>query len=75
MRHYSILKLMLAALFLYFAWPVIPEAVTHLEKMFWLSWLAFFFLVAGANLATLLGMTRPPIIEQRSEPERRMLND
>ncbi|WP_217586970.1 hypothetical protein [Lentibacillus saliphilus] len=75
MRHYAILKLLLAAFFLYFAWPVIPEAILGIERMFWMGWLIFFLLVVGANLATMLQITEPPIMEQNRQLERETLND
>lgn len=64
MRNYAILRLLLAGLFLYVAWPVIPYATTLLEAIFWGGWILFFLLVVGANLATLLRMTKPPVMEQ-----------
>jgi len=70
MRHYAILRLLLAVFFLYFAWPAIPYATTVIEHIFWGAWLVFFLLVAGANLATLLQMTKPPIMEQEELRER-----
>jgi uncharacterized protein (DUF58 family) len=70
MRHYAILRLLLAGFFLYFAWPAIPYATTWIEHVFWGAWLVFFLLVAGANFATLLQMTRPPVMEQEELRER-----
>lgn len=64
MRHYAILRLLLAGLFLYFAWSSIPEATAQIEKVFWGAWLAFFLLVVGANFATLLQISSPPAMEQ-----------
>lgn len=69
-RHYAILRLLLAGFFLYFAWPVIPYATTSLELTFWGIWVLFFLLVVGANLATLLQMTRPPVMEQEDKRRR-----
>ncbi|MEC5421942.1 hypothetical protein QGM71_00350 [Virgibacillus sp. C22-A2] len=74
MRHYAILRLLLACFFLYFAWPVIPHASTFLELTFWGGWLIFFLLVIGANLSTLLQMTRPPIMEQDEIKQRQTYN-
>ncbi|TFJ93889.1 hypothetical protein [Lentibacillus salicampi] len=64
MQHYAILRLLLAGFFLYVAWPVIPSAVTPEAVLFWGAWLGFFVLVVGANFATLMQMTEPPIMEQ-----------
>ncbi|SFB24999.1 hypothetical protein SAMN04488072_11197 [Lentibacillus halodurans] len=64
MRHYAILRLLLAGFFLYIAWPVIPSAITQEAVLFWGLWLGFFLLVVGANFATLLQMTKPPVMEQ-----------
>jgi len=64
MKHYAILRLLLAGFFLYIAWPLIPQVSSNLELLFWGSWLLFLVVVIGANLATLLQMTKPPIMEQ-----------
>ncbi|MBM7597710.1 hypothetical protein JOC34_000067 [Virgibacillus halotolerans] len=70
MRHYAILRLLLASFFLYFAWPMIPQATTPVAATFWGVWILFFLLVVGANLATLLQMTRPPVMEQERKRRR-----
>lgn len=75
MSHYTVLRLLLACFFLYFAWPFIPEAVSSIERIFWGSWLIFFLLVVGANLATLLQITHPPIMEQKHERQRQSENN
>lgn len=74
MRHYAILRLLLAFFFLYFAWPLIPQANSQLEFIFWGIWLLFFMLVIGANFATLLRMTPPPVMEQKEVQRRRTHN-
>lgn len=74
MRHYAILRLLLAGFFLYFAWPIIPGAVTQAEFIFWGAWLLFLVLVVGANFATLLRMNTPPVMEQGRTGERKRLN-
>lgn len=73
MRHYAILRLLLACFLLYFAWPFIPLATTLIEKLFWGAWLLFLLVVIGANFATLLQISKPPIMEQESEKKRRTL--
>lgn len=73
MRHYAILRLLLACFFLYIAWPLIPQANTQLESIFWGAWLVFLVLVIGANFATLLQMTNPPAMEQNRSRERQAL--
>ncbi|HLR62970.1 MAG TPA: hypothetical protein VK097_11120 [Lentibacillus sp.] len=70
MQHYAILRLLMAGFFLYVAWPVIPSAVTPEAFLFWGAWLGFFILVVGANFATLLQMTEPPVMEQESTRRR-----
>ncbi|MFD2046316.1 hypothetical protein ACFSTA_10950 [Ornithinibacillus salinisoli] len=70
MRHYAILRLLLAGFFLYFAWPLIPVASSQLEAVFWGTWLVFFTLVVGANFATLLRMNPPPVMEQEEIRQR-----
>ncbi len=74
MRHYAILRLLLAGFFLYFAWPIIPDATSQIEMIFWGAWLAFFLLVVGANFATLLQITSPPVMEQKKEQRQRTRN-
>ncbi|MGM8213590.1 hypothetical protein ACLIBH_12505 [Virgibacillus sp. W0430] len=74
MYHYVVLRLLLACFFLYFAWPFIPNAVTMVERIFWGGWLGFFMLVIGANLATLLKMTVPPIMEQNRKNKKQTHN-
>ena len=71
MFQYTILRLLFALFLLYFAWPYIPEATTQLAKVFWGAWLAFFLLVFGGNLATLLQITLPPVMEQKKEMKQR----
>ncbi|HEY4601075.1 MAG TPA: hypothetical protein VIG73_07375 [Cerasibacillus sp.] len=75
MRQYAVLRLLLACFFLYFAWPVIPLASTELETYFWGAWLLFLVLVIGGNLATLLQLTDPPIMEQEQLKERMLYRD
>ncbi|SFD60843.1 hypothetical protein SAMN05216238_102395 [Lentibacillus persicus] len=70
MRHYAILRLLLAGFFLYIAWPFIPEAIIQEAVLFWGVWLGFLILVIGANFATLLQMTEPPIMEQEKSKTR-----
>lgn len=64
MRHFTILRLLLAAFLLYVAWPLIPEAASRMEVTFWGVWLSFLVLVVGGNLATLLQISKAPIMEQ-----------
>ena len=73
MRNYTILRLLLAGFLLYFAWPYIPGAVTTPEKIFWGSWLVFLMLVVGGNLATLLHISKAPIMEQTEKKRSRSL--
>lgn len=70
MYQYALLRLLLAGLCLYFAWPYIPQPSSLLEMAFWGVWLFLFLLVVGANLATLLQMTTPPLMEQEREKVR-----
>lgn len=67
MRIYTILRLMFALFLLYVAWPFIPLATTQEAKLFWMAWLGMLFLVVGSNLATLLHMSDPPVMEQLEE--------
>ena len=57
MRHYAVLRLLLACFFLYFAWPSIPTAVTETAALFWGLWLILFLLIVAANSATILQIT------------------
>lgn len=72
MRQYTMLRLLLSAFLLYFAWPYIPEATTMTEKLFWGVWLGFLMLVIGGNLATMLHISSPPIMEQKTKIRNRM---
>ncbi|MCM3741168.1 hypothetical protein M3210_12895 [Oceanobacillus luteolus] len=67
MKNLPTLRLLLAALMLYFAWPKFTLAASGLEMTFWGMWLAFLLLVVGANLANLLQMIAPPVMEQSFE--------
>lgn len=67
MRQYTILRLLLALFLLYFAWPYIPTATTQLANIFWMVWLTFLVLVIGGNLATLLQISSPPVMEQKQD--------
>ncbi|SDK43180.1 hypothetical protein [Sediminibacillus albus] len=69
MKQYALLRILLACFFLYLAWPAIHQAGGTLAAYFWAGWLAFFLLVTGANLATLLRMTKPPVMEQGIDQE------
>lgn len=64
MRHYAVLRFLLACFFLYFAWPIIPTAVTSTASLFWGLWLVLFLLVIASNTATILQITEPPSMEQ-----------
>lgn len=70
LRHYAVLRILLASFLLYIAWPQIPLASSQLANLFWGVWLLLLILVIGSNLSTLLQMTRPPILEQERELER-----
>lgn len=67
MRLYTVLRLMFSLFLLYVAWPFIPSATTQTAKLFWIVWLFFFVLVVGGNLATLLHISEPPVMEQEDE--------
>ena len=74
MRHYTVLRLLLALFLLYFAWPYIPTATTQLANIFWIAWLIFLVLVIGGNLATLLQLSSPPIMEREQPIKERKRN-
>lgn len=69
LHHFAILRLLIAGLLLYFAWPLIALS-TFSETLFWGVWLSFFWLVVGANFATVLTITKPPIMEQEQMRQR-----
>lgn len=71
MRHYTYLRLLLAGFLLYFAWPYIPEATSTMEKLFWGVWLGFLWIVVGGNLATLLQLSKAPLLEQKQVKQKR----
>ncbi|WP_430784814.1 hypothetical protein VBD025_09460 [Virgibacillus flavescens] len=70
MRHYAVLRLLLACFFLYFAWPSIPVGVTEVAALFWGIWLVLFLLIVAANSATILQITEPPSMEQERLKDR-----
>ncbi|APC48032.1 hypothetical protein [Virgibacillus halodenitrificans] len=74
MRHYVVLRLLLAAFLLYVAWPIIPQETGFVAKLFWGGWLAFFILVVGGNFAALLQMVTPPVMEQKELRRRQASN-
>lgn len=67
MKNYPILRLLLAGVMLYFALPMLRLATSALELTFWGLWLSFLLLIIGANLASLLQMIQPPVMEQQLE--------
>ncbi|MDL4840676.1 hypothetical protein [Aquibacillus rhizosphaerae] len=69
MKQYALLRILLACFFLYIAWPSIRGEISYLSSIFWGAWLVFFLLVLGSNFATLLKMTRPPVMEQESDKQ------
>lgn len=73
MRQYTYLRLLLAGFLLYFAWPYIPHASSAMEKLFWGVWLGFLWLVIGGNLATLLHLSKVPVLEQKDEKRGRTI--
>jgi len=72
MHQYTILRLLLLVFLLYVAWPLIPEATGQLEMTFWAIWLSFVFLSLGGNLATLLQLSLPPVMEQSDKIKQRL---
>lgn len=63
LQHYAVLRLLIACFLLYIALSRIDlSSIT--ATLFWGVWLVFFWLVAGSNLATVLTISRPPIMEQ-----------
>ncbi|WP_053218919.1 hypothetical protein [Virgibacillus senegalensis] len=69
MKQYALLRILLACFFLYVAWPEIGKQTSNAGGYFWAGWLIFFLLVVGANLATMLKMTKPPVMEQSREKQ------
>jgi len=69
--HYAILRILLALFCLYFAWPALISATTAIELIFWSGWFGFLLLIIGANLANLLQIIQPPIMEQELEKVKR----
>lgn len=61
---HSLFKILLAILFLYFAWPSISLALPSFERYFWFFWLILLLLVLGGNLSTLLKITEAPSLEK-----------
>lgn len=71
MHYYALLRTLLASFFLYLAWPYVISVTSTLETIFWGAWLVFLFLILGANLATLLQVSKPPLIEQEMDKIRK----
>lgn len=71
MHYYALLRTLLACFFLYIAWPYFMRASSSVEMLFWGVWLLLLLFVLGANLATLLQVTKPPIIEQERKKIRK----
>lgn len=67
MRQYAMLRLLFAGFLLYIAWPAIPQMATNLEAIFWAIWLGLFLLFVSGNMATLLQLVRPPVMEQERQ--------
>lgn len=65
--HFPILRILLTLFFLYFAWPAFISAATTIETVFWSVWFVFLLLVVGGNLANLLQIIHPPVMEQEFE--------
>src|SRR5690625_2820369 len=63
LKHFAILRLLMACFLLYIALSHI-ELSSLSATLFWGTWLGFCWLVAGANFATVLTLTRPPVMEQ-----------
>lgn len=57
---------MLLGLFLiYLIWPTLLEMISWNEIIFWILWLSLFLLVFGANLASMLQINSPSLLEQK----------
>lgn len=74
MHSYSILRLLLVAFFIYFAWPFIAEATVQIETIFWGTWLLLAVFVVGGNLATFLNLSEPPNLEQPASDRKKVQN-
>lgn len=57
-KQYALLKLLLAGYLLYLAVPMMGRVTLNVANVFWLSWLLFFCLVVGANLAILMNLQK-----------------
>ncbi|CQR48125.1 hypothetical protein BN1058_02472 [Paraliobacillus sp. PM-2] len=53
-KQYAWLRLLLAAFLMYMAFPSMEAQANSTAHLFWFSWLGFFLLVIGANLAIVL---------------------
>ncbi|KGP73626.1 hypothetical protein [Pontibacillus yanchengensis] len=71
MRQNAILRLMLACFLLYVAWPYLRVQGSPIGSYFWLTWLFFFLLVAGANLAVILRIPNKMDVSSPSHEKKR----
>lgn len=73
MRQNALLRLLLACFLLYIALPYFHIQGGSLQSIFSISWMAFFLLVAGANLAILLKLpAKLQLTEEVEEKEKRI---
>lgn len=73
MHLYALFRILIVGFFLYMARPYLLNVEGTIEFLFWSAWLLLALLILGANLATLLQITHPPLIEQEQKQERKTL--
>lgn len=64
MHYYALLRIAFVGFLMYLAFPYMLEMSSQLEFVFWTVWVMVFFFIVGGNVATLLKINQPPVIEQ-----------
>jgi len=69
MHYYALLRIAFVGFLMYLAFPYMLQVSGQLEFIFWTVWVMVFFFIVGGNVATLLRIHQPPVIEQSSSVE------
>lgn len=65
MHYYALLRIAFVGFLMYLAFPYMLQVSGQLEFIFWTVWVMVFFFIVGGNVATLLRINKPPVIEQK----------
>lgn len=64
MHYYAFLRIAFVGFLMYLSFPYMLQASGQLEFIFWTVWVMVFFFIVGGNVATILRINKPPVIEQ-----------